>query len=105
MEPIPVPKTVIDTRPECRLVDMGKPAGVADEDCGSAQMLVSPNPAMPGYDGHSQYAYFKPTKQELEQLNDGGFLEMNQIGAVVQPFALNVWPGPSDAPEDGDVTP
>lgn len=91
MNPIPVPEAAKLTRPECQVVNMGKPQGVPDEECGSVEMLISPSQAMSGFGGRSQYAYFRPNERELEILNNGGFLELNQIGSVVQPFALSVW--------------
>lgn len=95
MNPIPVPEIVKAARPWCRVVDMGRPAGVPEAECGSAEMLIQASGSRPltGFSGRSQYAYFKPTPDELELLNAGGFLEMCQIGTVVQPFSLAVWPG------------
>lgn len=91
MNPIPVPASARAGRPECQLVNMGPPAGVSDDDCGTAQMLIG-GQALPGFRGRAQYAYFRPSLAELELLNAGGFLEMCQIGNVVQPFSLAVWP-------------
>lgn len=70
---------------------MGPPRGVADEDCSTAQMLIG-RQTLPGFPGRAQYAYFRPSAAELELLNAGGFLEMCQLGQVVQPFSLAVWP-------------
>lgn len=90
MIPIPVPDVAKRGRPECRLVDMGRPAGVPEEECGSAQMLIGGRP-LTNFAGREQFAYFRPTASELAILNAGGFLEMCQIGTVVQPFSLSVW--------------
>lgn len=91
MNPIPVPDEAKTARSDCRLVDMGRPRGVPEEECGSAEMLIGGRP-LTGFPGRAQYAYFRPSAEELEQLNAGGFLEMLQIGTVVQPFGLAVWP-------------
>lgn len=91
MNPIPIPAEARAGRPECREVDMGRPPGVSADDCGSAPMLIGGR-VLPGFSGRAQYAYFRPTPEELAQLNAGGFLEMCQIGTVVQPFSLVVWP-------------
>lgn len=91
MNPIPVPDAAKATRPYCRLVAMGPPPGVSDDECGTPEMLISPvadNPII----GPAQYAYFRPTPSECAQLARGGFLEMAQHGTVVQPFSLVVWP-------------
>lgn len=90
MLPIPVPEFAQREHPEHQVVDMGPPPGVGDDDCGHAEMLLGRKPAMPGFAGRDQLAYFKPTPVELEVLNRGGCLELNQLGTVVQPFALNV---------------
>lgn len=96
MRPIPVPEVVKAARPNCRLVDMGRPAGVPESECGSAEMLIQASGHLPlsGFGGREQYAYFRPTPDELALLNAGGFLEMCQIGTVVQPFSLEVWAPP-----------
>lgn len=93
MRPTSVPRSAMLDHPTYAVVDMGPPPGVADEDCGTAQMLLGDRPAMPGFGGRDQLAYFKPTPEELEALNNGAVLELNQLGQVVQPFALNVVPG------------
>src|SRR5690348_6347614 len=93
--PIPVPEAAKAGRPECRVVSMGPPRGVSDEDCGTAEMLIAPTPAMAGFSGRAQYAYFRPTEEELEQLRAGAFIEFAQYGTVVQPFSAEVWGAPS----------
>jgi hypothetical protein len=101
MEPIPVPEAARHGRPECRFVRMGPPPGVRDEDCGTAEMLVSPDARIPGFGGRAHYAYFQPSGDELEQLRGGGFIELAQYGSVVQPFGLAVW----QAWEGGEAAP
>ena len=98
VNPIPVPDIVKTARPHCRVVDMGRPPGVPESECGSAEMLIQQTGSLPlsGFAGREQYAYFRPTVEELELLNAGGFLEMCQIGTVVQPFSLAVWPPEAD---------
>lgn len=98
MEPIPVPPAASLSRPDCRLVSMGPPPGVSDADCGTVEMLMSPvRREMPGFVGRAQYAYYRPTPVELEQLAAGGFIEVAQYGMVVQPFSAVVWPAPVSA--------
>lgn len=96
MNTIPVPDEAKAGRPHCRLVTMGRPAGVPEAECGSAEMLIGGR-VLTGFPGREQYAYFRPTQAELDQLNAGGFLEMCQIGTVVQPFSLAVWPVEAEA--------
>lgn len=89
MEPIAVPDTAKARHPEALLVAMGPPAGMSDEDCGTAEMLVDPVDLL-GIGGRGQYAYFKPNAYELAILNDGGVIEFCQYGRVVQPFSATV---------------
>lgn len=93
MEPIPVPEAARAGRPDCQFVRMGPPRGVQDKDCGTAEMLVSNSSRIPGFPaGRANYAYFRPTADEVEQLASGGFIELAQYGQVVQPFGMAVWP-------------
>jgi len=101
MIPIPVPDEARTARPDCRAVSMGPPPGVSDEDCGTVEMLIAPPPTrldhsdIPGFGGRAQYAYYRPTPEELDLLRDGGFIEFAQYGQVVQPFSAAVWGGVS----------
>lgn len=74
---------------------MGPPQGVSGDDCGTAEMLISPPDldTIPGFPAKRQYAYFQPNTAELEHLKAGGFIEFCQYGTVVQPFSATVWPG------------
>jgi hypothetical protein len=103
MIPIEPPAGPQAARPWCRLVQMGPPRGVSDDDCGTAPMLIqdSGTPPIPGYpQGRANYAYFKPTDAELDKLRDGGFIEFAQYGPVVQPFSALVWPADQPAGKD-----
>lgn len=97
MQPIPVPAKAKRMRPEHQLVTMGRPAGVPAEECGDAEMLLSARSPLTNFGGRDQFAYFKPTQEELDLLNAGGYLELNQVGTIVQPFSLQVW---ADDPEE-----
>lgn len=92
MNPTTVPESAKAAHPDHRTVSMGPPRGVSDDDCGTAEMLIGSRPAMPGFEGRDQFAFFKPTEADLAVLNAGGYLVMNQLGTVVQPFSLGVWP-------------
>lgn len=89
MLPIRVPDEAKQRHAPCRLVRMGPPKGVSDEDCGTAEMLRT-DEYEPTFGAPAHHAYYKPTPDELAVLNAGGYLELTQIGATVQPFALNV---------------
>jgi hypothetical protein len=92
MIPIPVPELVRQERADHRLVKMGPPPGVSDEDCGTAEMLIAPYAAIRGFSGRGQYVYYRPNAREIEMLNAGGCIEFCQYGQVVQPFSVSVWP-------------
>jgi len=90
--PIPVPDLVKLERPDHRIVQMGPPPGVSDDDCGTAEMLIGPRPVMRGFPGVGQYVYYRPDADELELLAAGGCIEFAQYGQGVQPFSVFVWP-------------
>lgn len=91
MNPTPVPDSAKRAYDGYKIVDMGPPPGVADEDCGHAEMILGDVPAMPGFPGRDQLVFFKPSPEELEALNNGAYLMLNQLGSVVQPFSLSIW--------------
>jgi len=96
MNPIPVPERARVGRPYCKVVSMGPPSGVKDEDCGTVEMLVSPESDIAGYpSGRANYAYYRPSPTDLVLLKQGGFIEFAQYGQVVQPFSAQVWAGPT----------
>jgi hypothetical protein len=92
VQPIRVPDEAKVRLAPCRLVRWGPPEGVSDEDCGTVEMLASTS-TRSTYGTISHFAFFKPTADELKALQDGAVLELCQIGAAVQPFALNVVAG------------
>jgi len=96
MIPIPVPERAKVGRPYCKVVSMGPPSGVKDEDCGTVEMLISPKSDIAGYPlGRANYAYYQPSVQDLVLLKQGGFIEFAQYGQVVQPFSVQTWAGPT----------
>lgn len=90
MDPIEIPDEARATRPGCFPVSMGPPKGVSPDECGTAEMLVSPVSLSSGV-GRPHYAYFRPSAEDLERLNAGGFLELALYGNGVQPFGLAAW--------------
>jgi hypothetical protein len=92
MNPIPIPEEALLGRPDCQAVAMGPPRGVSEDEVGTAAMLISEvSEEIPGYPARRQYAYFRPSEDELEVLRNGGFIEFCQYGQVVQPFSATVW--------------
>lgn len=100
MIPIQVPDEAKAERGgQCNVVDMRPPQGVSDTDCGTAQMLVGTRPE-PAFGTRANFAYFRPSAEELAVLAAGGYLELCLIGAAVQPFALNVCPATQELPNE-----
>ena len=92
MNPIEIPAEARLSRPDCEVVSMGPPSGVPGEECGTAAMLASGQAEqMTGFVARRFYAYYRPTEAELARLNDGGFIEILQVGNVVQPFGCAIW--------------
>jgi hypothetical protein len=90
--PVEVPSVARVARPFSRIVSMGPPEGVSNEDCGTVQMLVETvDDAIPGFTGRAHFTYFRPTEAEMEALRNGGFIEVAQYGQGVQPFSVTVW--------------
>ncbi len=89
--PVPVPVLAKALRPEGTVIDMGAPRrtdGTPVPDVATANMMVLPD-AHPEL-GHMFLAYYRPTPAQLLALADGGYIEVAQYGAFVQPFSLAV---------------
>lgn len=95
---VPVPEDVRRLRTSTVVVNMGPPKGVSDDECGTIEVLIETN-ALNRPIGRGQYAYYRPTAEELEQLNAGGVIELGQYGQVFQPVSLRTWPPPAPADE------
>jgi len=80
---------------------MGPPPGVKDEDCGTVEMLIDENRAIPGFSGRSNRVYYRPSQYDLEALFKGGFIEFVQYGNVVQPFSAAIWPSETPNTPEG----
>ncbi|MCU1679232.1 MAG: hypothetical protein JWM93_3990 [Frankiales bacterium] len=80
------------------VVSMGPPRGVGDDECGTVQMLREGAGDGMRAVGSGFFAYWRPTPEQLQQLNAGAVLELGQFGQVVQPFSLEVWTLDADEP-------
>lgn len=91
MEHLPPPDHALGAWPHASVIDIGPPAGVDDDECGHAYVLV--NAAMMGRGLTREHrAFFKPTVDDLERLNEGGYAVVTLIGAGIQPFACATFP-------------
>lgn len=89
MNPILIPTEVADYYSDAEKIVFGPPAGVADEECGTVEILSAPY-TMGGAETRVHHAYFRPNAAELEALNAGALIEVSQVGDVLQPFAANI---------------
>lgn len=101
MNPTSVPESAKRHYPNHKVFPMGPPPGVSDDDCGTVEMLLGGGFTLPGFTGRDQRAFFKPSATDLAILNAGGYLVMNQIGQVVQPFSLGTWPADVEPSDEG----
>ena len=83
---IPVPEIVQHARPWGVVRPVGPPRD-SRGDIGTAEMLVTDIPG----DYRCWYAHFRPTAEELAWLNEGGTIEMCQLGEAPQPFSVQCW--------------
>lgn len=96
MDWIEVPEQVRRGRPSGQVIDMGPPGG-QEASIGRIEVLRTVESSYYAYN-----TYYKPTKTELEWLNNGGFIEFAQLGRIMQPQSAVVWPPPY-LPEDKDA--
>lgn len=80
MEPRPVPQGSLS--PNGHIIDVRPPPGIDMDECGTANMQVEP--ASFGEQVVDMFsAYFQPTKDDLEKLSNGGYIEFSMLGHVV----------------------
>jgi hypothetical protein len=86
MTPTSVPPEARAGRPDMRVLPVGPPPGVSDDDCGTVEALVG------SIGGLTAYAdYWRPTAEQLATLNAGGFLELVQYSPRMVMHSLSVW--------------
>lgn len=86
MTPIPVPNNAERARPWAHKRNIGPPRGLTDDECGTVEALV----------GEETYGtvfrdYWRPTPEQLEALNRGGFIELAQYTPQMMMHSLTVW--------------
>jgi hypothetical protein len=86
MEPCPVPLEVLDARPQMATLIIGPPPGVPADECGSVHALAG---MIGGYAAVTDY--WRPTPEQLEALNAGGFIELVQYSSRMVMHSMSVW--------------
>lgn len=89
---VPVPAIAIEHRTDMVVREIGRPPGVAEEDCTSVQALVGSVNGMPAY-----VDYFQPNQEQLARLNAGGFFELVQLSPAMVMHSVSVWPASAAA--------
>lgn len=89
MMPIPIPPEAAASRPTFRALRIGPPRGVSEADCSTVESLV-------GYQGgYPAYAdYWRPTPDQLQALQAGGFIELIQYAPRMIMHSMTVWDVP-----------
>lgn len=90
MTPIPIPPEAAAARPDFRALAIGPPPGVSDDECGTVGALVG---VLSGYPAFADY--WRPTADQLEILQRGGFLELIQYAPRMIMHSLTVWDVPA----------
>lgn len=89
MEAQPISPELINTYETERLINMGPPKGVAEEDCYTLEVLQG-DISKGVFDGSPFFrSFWKPSEEELKILNDGGVVELNIIG-IFPPVSVGV---------------
>lgn len=83
---VPIPEHVKRARPWLTVGPVGPPTD-SRGDIDTAEMQHG----IVAGDYPRWYAHFRPTEQELADLNAGGTIEMLQLGPAPQPFSVICW--------------
>lgn len=94
MTPIPIPPEAAASRPTLRALRIGPPPGVSDNDCGTVESLVGVQDGLPMYAD-----YWRPTPDQLDALNRGGFIELIQYAPQMVMHSMTVWDVPATSEE------
>lgn len=92
MEAQKITEQLQSTYPTFKKIDMGPPAGVAEEDCYTLEVLAD-HVKEGAFDGAPMFrSYWKPTEHELAIINSGGYIELVVIG-MFPPVIVGVQEG------------
>lgn len=98
MIPIPVPDQAKAANPHHKLIQVGPPPGISDADCGTVESLVGEEKQATGHVFKVFCDYWRPNEAELEQLRNGGFIELSQYAPQMVMHSMTVWP-PAESSE------
>lgn len=94
MDCVPIPEHVKAARPWAAVRPFGPPQGVADEDCGTAEVQVDPRAGSGTMSGVAHRLHWRPDEHEIAQLVAGGTVEVAIFGQVLPPSSVVVF-GPA----------
>lgn len=86
MEPVAIPDQIVIDNPTFKALHIGPPKGMTDEECGTVEAFVGFVDGLPCIAD-----YWRPTPEQLEILNAGGFLELRQYSPQMIMHSLTVY--------------
>lgn len=91
MNPVPVPNEAIETYPDFDRENIAPPPGVAIQDCGFLPTLFGSNHS-DSIDWPMFLSYWKPSDEEIEQLRQGGHVELAVYARQMVPVSIITLP-------------
>lgn len=92
----PVPEIAKKVRPHGRVFPIGPPRGFSDDAVGTVEAMFTVE-LIDGRHVPCYRDYWRPTKEQLEILNKGGFIELAQYSPEMIMHGLQVWGDPDNA--------
>jgi len=90
VEPRPVPTKAQEKYPDAMVRDIGPPKGISADDCGTAAVLIDQQIDGPWKGLFTFHMYFQPTKQQIEQLQNGAYIEVAMTGNGLMPHYVTI---------------
>ena len=95
MRPTSVPQSAKEQYPHLRIIDIGPPPSVSEQDCGHVEAQVGEWKEAGVFDGAPAIrTFWKPSEEELDYLqNHGGLVELVYFSDQMMVTAINVEKG------------
>lgn len=95
MRPTSVPQSAKEEQPQLRVINIGPPPSVSDQDCGTVEAQVGSYREVGVFDGAPVVrTYWKPSEEELDYLqNHGGVIELCYFSDRMMVTSMNVEKG------------
>jgi hypothetical protein len=90
MRPVSVPKKAQEDSPHLRVIRIGPPKGINDDQCGTVEALVGPHKEVGVFDGAPCIkTYWRPSQEELEFIASGGVIELCYFSKTMLVTSMN----------------